>query len=269
MKTIKLTFISVIGMLIIAAVSSCEKIAKPVLILEEVGLDDNKIGIIGSDLHVEADITAEGTISAVTVEIHPEGTGTWEFDSTYTEFSGLKNTTFHKHIVIPVTAEAGDYHLHISVTDMEGNVATAESELELQEPSDAVTPVLTVTSAPSTGETFTTGQTITISGTVTDDIALGGIYIGLVRSGLTLDDSQISSANSITMLHTHSFNTPTSYQFSATIIVGAAMDNDITPKDITGEVAWQSGNYYILVKSKDAFGGNWAYSNHYQIAVSL
>lgn len=269
MKTIRQITLTVAAILVAASITSCEKTAKPSIVLEEVGLNNNKTGIIGSDLHVEAEITAEGTISSVIVEIHPEGSGTWEFDSTYVEFTGLKSTTFHKHIEIPLEAEAGDYHLHISVTDMDGNAATAESEFVLQEPSDEVSPVITISSAPAGGSVFSSGQTITISGTVTDDIALGGLYVGLVRSGSALSDDQVNSANSITMLHTHQFSSATSHQFTASVVTGAAKDNDITPKDITGDIAWQSGSYYIIVKSKDAFGGNWSYSTHYQITLSL
>ncbi|MBK8808516.1 MAG: DUF4625 domain-containing protein [Bacteroidales bacterium] len=111
--------------------SSCEKeVAKPEITLTEVGLNNSKTAIVGDDLHIEADIVAEGTIKTVLVEIHPEGTGTWELDTTYSKFSGKKNSTFHEHIDIPLTAEVGDYHFHLVVTDELGNETTAESEIE-------------------------------------------------------------------------------------------------------------------------------------------
>jgi hypothetical protein len=74
--------------------------------------------------------------------------------------------------------------------------------------------------------------------------------------------------NTITLLHTHEFDSHTAHNFSASINVGAAQDNNITPKDIAGDIAWQSGNYYIVVKCKDAFGGNWTFSSHYPIVIN-
>ena len=47
-------------------------------------------------------------------------------------------------------------------------------------------------------------------------------------------------------------------------VVGAAMDNNITPKAAT----WTSGDYYIVVKTKDSFGGNWTFSSHYPITIN-
>ena len=261
----------VFTMLTVIIFSSCEneKYAKPEVIIEEVGLNNSGIGIIGSDLHLAVTITAEGTIDALEVIISQEVPGSWVFDSIYAEFSGMKSPAFHKHIDIPVSAEAGDYNVCFIVTDMLGNETIAEAELEIQEPSDDMAPAITITTAPESGQTFIIGQTITISGSVSDDIALGGLYIGLIRNSQNLADNEVSSSNSITILHTHSFSSPAVHDFSASITVGAVQDNDMTPKDITGNIEWQSAGYYILVKCKDEFGGNWSYSDHFSLNINL
>lgn len=262
--------------------TSCEKdIAKPVIDLTELGYENNKIGYAGTDFHIEAEIVAEGKIDKVTVEIHPEGEheqeeegdshdheGEWEDEFTYTKFSGLKNTNFHKHIDIPVDAEPGHYHFHFIVTDMEGNQTTVEDEIEVKLPDDDEAPVIDVSSAPQQDEVFNDGATITISGSVSDNKALGGMYIGLVREDQNLEDAKVNAKNTITLLHTHEFDSPVSHSFSASIEVGAAQDNNITPKDITGDIAWQTANYYILVKAKDAFGGNLGFSEKYTIKIN-
>ena len=173
---------------------SCEKAAqKPEVTITELGYENSKIGYTGTDLHIEADVVAEGKIDYITIEIHHEGDhaekaviatkdeGEWDVDTTYTEFSGLKNTTFHKHIAIPVDAEVGDYHFHFIVTDMEGQQTIVEEELEVQYPDDAVAPEMNITGAPDANQEFNNGESITISGSVSDDQALGGMYIGLVR----------------------------------------------------------------------------------------
>ncbi len=255
-------------------------IAKPEVTIMELGVGethgDDHTAIVGSDLHIEAEIVAEGTIDLVKVLIHPEGEehksamheDEWELDTTYTKFSGLKNTTFHEHVDIDTSAEAGEYHFDIIVTDMEGNQSSAEAELEIILPDDAVAPEITVASVPTSNQSFNDGESISISGLITDDKALGGLYIGLVREDQNLTDAEVNDNNTITILHTHDFDSYLSHNFSSSITVGAAQDNNITPKNITGDIAWQSGNYYIVVKCKDEFGGNWTFSDHYPIVIN-
>lgn len=264
--------------------TSCEKDdenkPKPVITITELGYENSKIGYAGTDLHIEAEIVAEGKVDKITIEIHPEGEHEeehegehehgeeWQVDTTYTKFSGIIDPVFHEHIDIPVDAEPGHYHFHFIVTDMEGHQTTVEEEIEIQQPSDDEAPEITVSSAPADGQVFADGETITISGSVSDDKALGGMYIGLVRTDQNLTDAEVNATNTITLLHTHEFDSHTTHNFSASINVGAAQDNNITPKDITGEIAWQSANYYIVVKCKDAFGGNWAFSGQYPIVIN-
>ncbi|MEZ5195737.1 MAG: DUF4625 domain-containing protein [Bacteroidales bacterium] len=266
--------------------TSCEKnneVAKPVITIHELGEGDNHgnnhIAIIGSDIHIEVEVVAEGKINTIQVLIHPEGEHheksmnedgheEWEVDTIYTKFSGLKNTTFHEHIDVDIHAEPGDYHFDFIVTDMEGNQSSAEAELEIQAPGDAVAPEIRISNAPANNQEFNNGETISISGSVSDDLALGGLYIGLVRTDQNLADAEVNDANTITLLHTHDFDSPVAHNFSASIIVGATYDNNTEPKEITGDIAWQSAKYYIVVKCKDAFGGNWTFSNHYPIVIN-
>ena len=269
--------------------TSCEKDdetnPKPVVTLSELGYENSKIGYVGSDLHIEAEILAEGKVDIVTIEIHPEGEheeksasivlheGEWDFDTTYTEFSGIIDPTFHKHVDIPMHADTGHYHFHFIVTDMEGQQTVVQEELKIEQPDDNEAPEITVSSAPDSGAVFNDGETITISGSVSDDKALGGMYIGLVRVDQGLEDAKAKPDNTITLLHTHDFNSPTAHDFSASIVVGAAEDNNPDPSDLSGDLdggaAWQTADYYIVVRCKDAFGGNKAFSNRYPIEILI
>jgi hypothetical protein len=273
MKTLSL--ISILTAFIILSLVSCkddDDTSSPVISDLELGLSNSKTGYLADDLHVQATVVAKGTIHTIEVIIHPEDESSdavWEYDSVYTEFSGLKNTTFHKHIDISADADTGDYHFHFTVTDMEGYQTTLEEDLKITIPTDTESPVISVSTAPSNGETFSNGSTIAISGTVSDNIALGGLYIGLVRVDQNLEDADVNATNTITLLHTHDFKETDTYSFTASITVGAAQDNNITPKDITGDIAWQSASYYIVVKCKDAYGANWTFSDHYPISINL
>jgi hypothetical protein len=86
----------------------------------------------GEDLHIEAEILAEAKIASVSIAIHSESnTAAPEINASYDDYNGLKNATFHKHVDIPATQPAGIYHLHLTVTDTDGNVKIAESDLEI------------------------------------------------------------------------------------------------------------------------------------------
>lgn len=123
--------------------TACQKDpSPPVITILELGEGDSHgndhMAKVGGELHIEVDIIAEGKIDKVQVIIHPEGEhksamdeDEWELDTTYTKFSGLKNTTFHEHVEIADWAEEGEYHFDFIVTDMEGQQSSAESDLEI------------------------------------------------------------------------------------------------------------------------------------------
>ncbi len=120
------SFLTIITISLIFLFTHCNKVDKPEITLTELGYENSKTANVGSDLHVEADVVAEGKIKTIEIILHQEVGSTWEYDSTYTEFSGLKNTTFHKHVPIPSDTKLGTYCFHFIVTDLEGN----ESEIE-------------------------------------------------------------------------------------------------------------------------------------------
>ncbi|MDR2362238.1 MAG: DUF4625 domain-containing protein [Prevotellaceae bacterium] len=128
----------------LCAVSACTdddtKPAKPVVAITGIGSHDGPEGTVkaGDELHLEADIVAEGLIARIDVEIHQEDGGSFEIEKPYTEgaYIGVKNATFHEHIDIPSEAPAGEYHLHLTVQDREGQTTTAEAELEIEAASE-------------------------------------------------------------------------------------------------------------------------------------
>lgn len=263
---------------------ACKKeaeISKPVIIMTELGLNNSKTAYAGGEFHMDAEVEAAGKIKTIAIEIHPEedhesksvqfwlGASGWEADTVYTNFEGLKNTSFHEHLEIPAEASAGHYHFHFVVTDMEGNQSTYEDEIEILKPNDNQAPVLIVSQAPDAGQVFSQGQTIQVSGSLTDDLALGGIYVALVRVDQQLQDTLVNSANTITLLHFHDFDGETNYTFNASIVTGAAQDNNDPPKAVSGNITWQSGAYYLLVKAFDAIGSNEVYSQHYPVTINL
>lgn len=106
--------------------------ATPTIQLTEVGSGNSKTANIGGDLHLDAEIVAEGLIAKIELEIHQED-GDFEIEKEWTtgNYIGLRNTDFHEHVDIPANAPAGDYHLHLKVTDANGRTAVAEAEIKL------------------------------------------------------------------------------------------------------------------------------------------
>lgn len=138
--------IFVLAALLVAAltvsITSCKKHerlpAKPTVTLKEVGKDNSKQALIGKDMHLEADIVAEGTVKKIVVEIHQEKGGTGKLEKTCTDgkYIGVKNCEFHEHIHIPATFAAGEYHLHFTVIDAKGQSATVGAEFSVKTPAE-------------------------------------------------------------------------------------------------------------------------------------
>jgi len=114
---------------------SCNTIDAPTISMHELGMENSKTVQRGAELHVDAEILADGKISTVSIEFHPEdhGSGEWELEKTFTEFDGLKNAEFHEHFDIPSEAAIGAYHFQLEVVDQEGNLTHYEDEVEVTE----------------------------------------------------------------------------------------------------------------------------------------
>ncbi|NJB37410.1 DUF4625 domain-containing protein [Croceivirga sp. JEA036] len=95
----------------------------------------------GSDIHLEAEITAEATVASITLDIHghdlelKEGEVEWDFEQVFDGAEYMaKNPEFHEHVDIPMTAPAGEYHISLTVTDANGNSTEIEGHIDIMEP---------------------------------------------------------------------------------------------------------------------------------------
>jgi len=94
----------------------------------------------GSDIHFEAEITAEATVSSITLSIHShdvalaEGEVAWEFEQVYTDTDYMViNPTFHEHVDVPSDIPSGEYHIELLVTDELGNSTEVEGHIEIMD----------------------------------------------------------------------------------------------------------------------------------------
>mgnify|MGYP003677478673 CR=1 FL=1 len=126
---------------------------------------DEQVGYKGSDIHLEAEIVAEGTVSSIALDIHAhdlepgEDEVEWDFEQIYTDADYLvKNPVFHEHVDVPANIPSGEYHITLTVTDSNGNSTEIEGHIHIM---DAVT-----TSA------------LSIEESVTVDIHAHGLTVG-------------------------------------------------------------------------------------------
>jgi hypothetical protein len=97
----------------------------------EIGSNNSKVAYPGSELHLEAQILAEGIIDKVVVLIHKEGG--WQYTKDFSqELGGQKNGEIHTHLEVPEDAALGNYTLTITVSDKEGKRKEYKSTLELK-----------------------------------------------------------------------------------------------------------------------------------------
>lgn len=94
----------------------------------------------GSDFHVEYMIAAVNGIHNISVDIHAhdlaigEGEVEWDFEEVYEEgFHEETEAEFHKHIDVPSTAPAGEYHVIFTIEDEDGNTFEYEGHIDVTE----------------------------------------------------------------------------------------------------------------------------------------
>ncbi len=101
----------------------------PSITFKEVGENDCHKGVAGQKMHLEAQIEAPHKIAKIVVEFHNSAAKyEKEFEYTDEKYLGATSALFHEHPLIPADAPAGEYHIHFTVTDANGNSTTEEAE---------------------------------------------------------------------------------------------------------------------------------------------
>lgn len=91
----------------------------------EVGLNNNEIGVIGRDFHLNFDVLAGSRIENVQIKILQRSGETyakpWKHEITWDQYKDAKNATVHKHFNIPDDAVEGNYDFVITINDQNGS----------------------------------------------------------------------------------------------------------------------------------------------------
>lgn len=106
---------------------ACSKTAAPVVTFTEVGHENSHTVVAGDELHLEADIEAEGIVREISLHIEDVSHHSFIMDTLIADgnYVGVRNTEFHEHIDIPATSAPGRYSVELAVSDREGQTSSA------------------------------------------------------------------------------------------------------------------------------------------------
>lgn len=272
-----------------AVMASCKKengnpaLPEPSIDHVEVGTGNNGIGVIGRDFHFEADVVAGERIETVQIRIVQRADETyekdWEFEITWEQYSGARNTNVHKHFTIPADAPEGKYDFLIIVNDQNGTRLEEVLTLNIYLPENLpVDPQLSVFNINKEGSFFYRNGKFTDTDvcrkdeTIGAQAVIGGVkgdgimYMLLINKQLdhrpeTVDGIDFSKAIVYDVYKhegweavgdfsnfVYDLETFTTVRRTPPFTIGAADDNN-TPQSnpISGEKAWKSGDYLFGV----------------------
>ena len=245
----------------------------------EIGSGNNGKGIIGRDFHFDMDVVAGELIDTVLVKIEGSDGNNWNFEVRWDEYRGMKNTNVHKHFDIPEDAPEGRYNFIIVVIDQNGTQLVETREIELIDPANLpIEPLLYLWSLETdqgdshyVNELLVNPENVELSRdeiltsmilieNVKDD---GQLYLILVKKDSghlpeTVGDIDFSKSIVYDVYgHTDQeavytfgnvlFDGKGGYDRAVPeLAIGAPFDNNSPdPLAITGEKAWESGDYYF------------------------
>ncbi|RXG12180.1 putative protein DUF4625 [Leeuwenhoekiella aestuarii] len=274
MKTTKFLALLFVSLFTITACTNDDDeiiLEEPTISDVEVGLNNNEIGVIGRDFHLNAELIAGDKIDLVKVSITPKigeaYTSDWSFEITFDEFKGAKNATVHKHFDIPEDAPEGVFDFIITVTDENGTSLEETRDIKIYAPENLpVDPQLYAMytyknemyiEVPSETK-FTKKDTLKSQSFISGVKGDGKMYLLLINKkhnhrpesidnidfskAIVYDVSEHKNEEEVFTANNHLY-----YEVPS-LIIGATNDNDAPqPNSIEGDKSWDNGEYYFGV----------------------
>ena len=211
--------------------------------------EEGQIAYRGSDLHLEAEILAENTISSITVNIHSdevtpgEGEEAWEMIATYNDTNyQVKNTHLHEHYDIPSSAPAGEYHVIVTVMDQAGNDTTIEEHITIIAP-------ITV-SEMDMSETAARGTDIHLEFMMNATSGIHNITVDIHGHDLPVAEGEVTWE--FEEIYEDGYHGETEIMFHEHISVPATAP---------------SGEYHVLIVIEDEDGNAYEYNDHISVSA--
>ncbi|HEY9551606.1 MAG TPA: DUF4625 domain-containing protein [Prevotella sp.] len=167
-------FAALLSVFTLSSLTSCSndddnsQSAKLEIAKTELGKENKKEAIVGSDLHVECEIVAEAKIKGIKVSLkQKDGKVVLEKDfGSNKSYVGVMNANFHEHLNLGHELAAGVYDFTMTVTDGNGQVKTWNEKLTLTA-ADANAPKIEITTPNAQNMTAAAGSKYTVEAVVT------------------------------------------------------------------------------------------------------
>jgi len=156
----------------------------------------------------------------------------------------------------------GDYHFLVYCTDKAGNEEFVAHDIIIVEPADETAPEISFSFTPEENQAYIRADTIRISGSVSDNKHLSKLLVAVMRSTSTEEMVNTTDAFVIMLNANEQVAEQNSFDFNASIQVGATQDNNVPPRNVT----WSRGDFYVIVKAVDE-NGNTAFSQRFPIVI--
>lgn len=250
----------------------------------EIGTANNRQAIRGRDFHLNADVTAGDKIKGVEVKILQRGGQTysanWKLELSWDQYKGVKNTNVHKHFTIPAEAPEGKYDFYFIVHDENGTLLEIKEDFTIIDASSIeVDPKIGRDIISRNGtmiyymDTFVEqelilkkGDELTAHAQVSEIKGDGLLYTVLIKRKAnyfpeSLDRLDFSKA--VVISKVEHIGLPSASKISTlrqvngvyggeNIIIGAEKDgNGPNANPISGEKAWESGKYNLVILYKN------------------
>ncbi|MGV3603031.1 MAG: DUF4625 domain-containing protein [Dyadobacter fermentans] len=235
---------------------------KPTIDNVEIGLNNNEVGVIGSDFHFNVDIVAADKIDIVEVKIVQREGETyakkWGYEKKWEQHKGAKNTNIHSHFDIPVDATDGIYDFWIIVHDMNGAKLEEKRKITLWSADKLpVNPQVYVFNTFLNGDinatTVKKGEKLFMISRLTGVKDDGKMYMLLINKKHNHRPETVSAIDFNKAIvydmreHKGIANTSEFVNMDppGDFLIGAAKDPKGTA--ISGDKAWESGTYYLAM----------------------
>ncbi|MCP2025496.1 hypothetical protein L1276_000636 [Flavobacterium sp. HSC-32F16] len=283
MKKVKFFFLFLLTASAFTACNSDDdnEVLKPTAENIEIGTADNKQALIGRDFHFNADVVAGSKIANVQLKILPKTGETyskdWKLEFTWPEYIGTKNTNVHKHFTIPADAVEGKFDFVFIVTDENGSALEIKETITITDPANMpVDPVIGRDMLSRNDELiyymetwvepqliFKKNDILTAHAQISQIMGNGILYSVLIKKSLnyhpeSIDNLDLKKVIIISKVE-HKDLGPASkittlqkindVYGGESIVIGADKDNEANT--VTGEKAWESGQYNWVVLYKN------------------
>ena len=276
-------------MLLIIFATGCKKdhkleITAPTATNVEIGTANNKQAIRGRDFHLNVDVIAGDKIKAVELKIVQKAgqtyTATWKFELTWAQYNGAKNTNVHKHFTIPAEAPEGKYDFYFIVLDENGTKLEIKEDFTIIDAANMpVDPKIGRDIFSRNGtmiyymDTYVEpelilkkGDEFTAHAQVSEIKGDGVLYTVLIKRKSNYFPESIDKLDlnkAIVISKVDHKGLPSASKVSTlkqingvyggeTIIIGAEKDgNEPMANPISGEKAWESGKYNLVILYKN------------------